>query len=176
MTRCAWLVMLAACGGEAGTSIKMAVGDQAPAYGDAPFPTDAVRDGDHVGVIAGLDKLVAHHADLVTAHVAALDGFGLRPLVEFPVDGRLDPASIPARTTTTDVAALVDVDPSSPDRGRVLAMDWRYDVERSVLAGSPASGVVLREGTRYAAFVTTAIRLRSASARKRPDRNAARSE
>ena len=159
MLRCAWLVVvLAACSGDAGTSIKMAVSDRAPAYSEAPFPTDAVRDGDHLGVIVGLDQLVAHHADLVTAHVAALDGFGLRPLVEFPVDGELDPTSIPARTTTTDVAALVDVDPTSPERGRVLAMDWRYDVKRSVLAGSPASGVVLREGTRYAAFVTTALR------------------
>jgi hypothetical protein len=153
-----WLVVLVACGGDGGTSIKMSTSNDAPAYGESPFPTDAVRDGDHLGVIAGLDKLVVHHVDLVAAHIAALDGFGLRPLVEFPVDGKLDPASIPARTTDATIAALVDVDPASPERGRVLAMDWRYDAERDVLAGSPASGVVLREGTRYAAFVTTAIR------------------
>jgi hypothetical protein len=158
MMRWAWLVLVTACGGDGGVGVRMTVRGEAPAYGEVPFPTDAVREGDRLGTIAGLDTLAVHHVDLVTAHLAALDGFGLRPLVEFPVDGKLDPTSIPVRTTTTEVAALVDVDPASPDRGRVLAMDWRYDAERDVLAGSPASGVVLREGTRYAAFVTTAIR------------------
>ncbi|MBA3501345.1 MAG: hypothetical protein H0T65_13290, partial [Deltaproteobacteria bacterium] len=157
MKRIGWLIALAACS-DGGTQIRMATSSGPPAYGETPFPTDAVREGNRLGEIAGIDKLVVHHVDLVTAHVAALDGFGLRPLVEFPVDGALDPASIPTRTTSTELASLVDVDPDSPERGRVFAMDWRYDAERSVLAGSPASGVVLREGTRYAAFVTTAIR------------------
>ena len=150
------LVVVAACHGDGGTSFKMLTGDGAPAYGDVPFPTDAVRDGDRLGPIRGLDTLVGKHGDLVTAHAAALDGFGLRPLVEFFVDGELDPASIPARTTAEDgaeIAALFEL-----ETGRVLPMDWRYDTERRVLAGSPASGVVLREGARYAAFVTTALR------------------
>ena len=151
------LLVLAACS-DGGTHVRMTQSSGAPAYGEAPFPTDAVRAGDRLGAIAGLDTLVGHHVDLVTAHVAALDGFGLRPLVEFPIEGALDPATIPARTTTTELAALVDIDPASPERGRVIPMDWRYDAERAVLAGSPASGVVLREGTRYAAFVTTAVR------------------
>ena len=151
------LLVIAACGGDDGTGVRMSTNERAPAYGEVPFPTDAVREGDHLGEIAGIDKLVAHHADLVTAHLAALDGYGLRPLVEFPLDGKLDPTTIPARTDSTEIAALVDVDPDSPERGRVLAMDWRYDETRDVLAGSPASGVVLREGTRYAAFVTTAV-------------------
>ena len=158
MMRWTWLVLLVACGGESGVGVRMNASGDAPAYGEVPFPTDAVRDGDRLGVIAGLDTLIVHHADLVTAHLAELDGFGLRPLVEFPVDGKLDPESIPTRTTSTEIAALVDVDPASPERGRVLAMDWRYDAERDVLAGATASGVVLREGTRYAAFITTAIR------------------
>jgi hypothetical protein len=162
MKRCGWLLVLAACS-DGGTHVRMSQSSGAPAYGEAPFPTDAVREGDRLGEIAGIDKLVVHHVDLVTAHVAALDGFGLRPLVEFPIDGALDAAMIPSRTTTTELAALVDVDPASPERGRVIAMDWRYDAERAVLAGSPASGVVLREGTRYAAFVTTALRDASGS-------------
>ncbi|HWU88678.1 MAG TPA: hypothetical protein VN253_15535, partial [Kofleriaceae bacterium] len=103
--------------------------------------------------------LVGRHADLLAAHVAELDGFGLRPLVEFFVDGALDPGSVPARTTElADAAGLVDVDPLSPEHGRVVAMDWRYLPERGVLAGSPASGEVLRAGRRYAAFATTQLR------------------
>ncbi len=156
---CLLVLGLAACGSDGGVTVKMTVSATAPAYGDTPFPTDALREGDRLGAIAGLDKLVGNHDDLVTAHIAALDGYGLRPLVEFFVDGELDAASIPLRTTSRDAAgALVDVDPASPDRGRVLALDWRYNAERRVLAASPASGVVLREGTRYAAFITTALR------------------
>jgi dienelactone hydrolase len=155
----------AGCDDATPVTVTMTVSEEAPAYGTTPFPTDALRDGDRLGRIAGLDALAGRNADLVAAHIAALDGFGVRPLVELFLDGDLDPASIPARTTElTDAAVLVDVDPASPERGRVIAMDWRHDPTRRVLAGSPASGSVLREGTRYAAFVTTQIRAASGDA------------
>jgi len=151
-------LVLTACGGDEGVTVTMTATAAAPGYGETPFPTDAIRDGDHLGTIAGLSAISPGLPELVAAHVASLDGFGLRPLIEFPVDGALDPATIPAATTTlADPAAVVDVDPASPERGRVIAMDWRYAPDRGVLAGSPTSGQVLREGTRYAAFVTTAI-------------------
>lgn len=155
----AMVVTTAGCDDSEPVTVLMAVTDEAPAYGTTPFPTDAVRDGDRLGRVAGLDAIAGRNAELVAAHVAALDGFGVRPLVELFLDGDLDPASIPTRTTElADAAAMVDVDPASSQRGHVIAMDWRYDPTRRVLAGSPASGSVLREGTRYAAFVTTRIR------------------
>src|SRR5688572_8162370 len=153
MRKLACLVLLAACAGDGGTQIRMNANDRAPAYGETPFPTDAVREGDRIGMIAGLDALVGNHAEIVAAQVAALDGFGLRPLVEFPLDGKLDPASIPARAEW-----LIDVDPASPERGRAIAVDVRYDGECDVIALSTVSGVVLREGTRYAAYIPTEIR------------------
>jgi len=159
------MVVVAAMLGGAGcddalpVTVLMTVSEDAPPYGTTPFPTDAVRDGDRLGRIAGLEAIAGRNPDLVAAHVAALDGFGVRPLVELFLDGDLDPASIPNRTTAlTDAAAMIDVDPASPERGRVIAMDWRYDPARRVLAGSPASSSVLREGTRYATFVTSRIR------------------
>ncbi len=156
---------LAACDDSAPVTVTMVVSDEGPVYGATPFPTDAVREGDRLGRIAGLDAFATQNTELVIAHVAALDGFGVRPLVELFVDGDLDPTSIPARTTVLgDAAALVDIDPTSPERGRVIAMDWRYDAVRRVLAGSPASGWVLREGTRHAAFITTQIRAASGDA------------
>lgn len=167
---CRWViaaVALGACDDTRPVTVTMTASDEPPAYGTTPFPTDAIREGDRLGRLAGLGAIAGRNADLVVDHIAALDGFGLRPLVEMFVDGDLDPASIPAHTDAiTDAAALVDVDPSSPDRGRVIAMDWRYDATRRVIAGSPASGNVLREGVRYAAFVTTAIRDASGSAMK----------
>ena len=159
---------LGACSGDDAVTITMTASADPPPYGAAPFPTDAVRDGDRLGAIAGLEALVGRHADLITAHVADLDGFGLRPLVEFFIAGALDPGSVPARTTElAEAAGLVDVDPGSPERGRVVAMDWRYSPERGVLAGSPVSGEVLREGTRYAAFATTQLRAASGDAVRR---------
>lgn len=151
MRHVALALVLAACGDSSSpaTAITMKVGSAPPAYGDAPFPTDALRDGDHLATLTGLDKIVGFHGDLVAAHLAALDGFGLRPLVEFPVEhGDLDPNSI-----TDASAALVAV-----DTGEAIAMDWQYDATRHVLGGAPKSGQILREGTQYAAYLTTAVR------------------
>ena len=153
MTKAILCVMvLAACGGDEGVHVLMPLGADAPAYGAAPFPTDAVRDGDHLGAIAGLETIVAHHTDNVAAHLAALDGWGMRPLVEFPLDGDLALEAIP-----DGAAGVVSVDPDSPDYLHEIPMEWRYDAERRVIQGVLATGVPLREGTRYAAFVTTAI-------------------
>jgi alpha-beta hydrolase superfamily lysophospholipase len=151
------LALLIACGDDDGVTFTLRVGPDAPAYGDAPFPTDAVRDGDRLGRIAGLERMATRKLDLIVEHVAALDGFGVRPLIEFFADGDLV-AEIPATTSTlADPLGLVDVDPASPELGRIVAMDWRYFADRRVLAGSPQSGQVLREGTRYATFATTAL-------------------
>jgi hypothetical protein len=158
---------LGACS-DGGVTITMKAGAEAPAYGQVPFPTDAVREGDRLGVIAGLEVLGGNHVELIAAHVAALDGFGVRPLVEFFVDGELDPASVPARTARfSDAAGLVDVDPASTAHGSVIPMEWRYLPARGVLAGSPVSGEVLREGTRYAAFATTQLRAANGDAVRR---------
>ena len=157
MNRLVALLLVAACGDPPGTTFTMRVTDDAPAYGDAPFPTDAVKQGETIGSIAGLEHFASLKVELIDKQVGALDGFGVRPLIELFVDGELD--DVPASTTAIeDVVGLVDVDPASTERGRVIAMEWRYDAERAVLAGSPQRGQVLREGTRYAAFATTALR------------------
>jgi hypothetical protein len=151
------VLAIAACGGNSGPGITMTVGDDPPAYLDTPFPTDAVKQGETIGTVAGLDRVAGHKTDLIAAHLGALDGFGLRPLVEFPIDGDVELAD----ADLAAAAALVDVDPGSPERGRAIAMDWHYFPDRQVIAGSPQSGQILREGTRYAAYVTTDAGLRS---------------
>ena len=145
MNRLLVLLPLVACGEDRGVTITMRVSAEAPAYGDTPFPTDAVREGERLGMIAGLDAMASSKLDLVAAHVASLDGFGLRPLVEFFVDGDIDPDTIDA--------ALIDVETTTP-----IAMEWRYFPDRSVIAGSPRAGQVLREGVRHVAYVTTHTR------------------
>jgi len=153
------VLLTAGCGdNELVVGFRMTATAEPPAYGDVPFPTDAIMEDGRIGTLAGLDRIASRRLDLIAAHVGALDGFGLRPLVELFADGPLDVESIPTTSSTVDdIAALVDVDPDSPEHGRVIAMDWHYDADREVLAGSPRSGEVLREGTRYAAFVTTDV-------------------
>ena len=137
----------------------MQVGVAPPAYGTVPFPTDAVRDGLLLGHIAGLERLSPTQAPLLADQLASIDGWGLRPSIEFFVQGELDPATVPAETSTLgDPLVVVDVDPDSPARGAPVVMDWRYDAVLHEILGSPHPGSQLREGTRYAAVLTTGVR------------------
>jgi pimeloyl-ACP methyl ester carboxylesterase len=139
--------------------VLMDVSSAAPSYGRTPFPTDALREGPHLGRIKGLEAIVGQHADLIAAHLETIDGFGLRPTVEFFIEGPLDPDTIPATTRSLDDALFVlDVDPDTGESGAPLPFDWRYDPVRHVIAGSPAMGVQLREGTTYAAVITKDIK------------------
>jgi pimeloyl-ACP methyl ester carboxylesterase len=139
--------------------LLMEVGPAAPEYGRAPFPTDAVREGGRLTRIEGLERVVGQHADLVAAHLEGLGGWGLRPTIEFFIQGPLDPATVPATTRTlTDALVVLDVDPATAEQLAPIPWDWRYDEVRGVIAGSPQLGVQLRENTRYAAVLTTDVR------------------
>jgi len=137
----------------------MRIAEAPPAYGEAPFPTDAVREGANLGLIQGLDKVVASHDDLIAAHLQQLGGWGLRPAIEFFIEGPIDPATVPATThALTDALIVLDVDPATPEHDAPIAMDWRYDDTRHVITGVPALGVNLKDGVRYAAVITKDIK------------------
>lgn len=139
-------------------SLAMRVADDPPAYGEAPFPTDAVREGANLGMISGLDAIVGAHADLLADHLHQLGGWGTRPAIEFFIEGPIDPATVPAETTAlTDALVVLDVDPATPEHGSPIAFDWRYDDTRHVITGVPARGVGLAQGVRYAAVITRDI-------------------
>jgi dienelactone hydrolase len=133
-------------------------GDAPPEYGRAPFPTDAVREGLGLGMIVGLDRMAQQHGDLIAQHLAELDGWGLRPTVEFFVQGPIDAATVPETTRTlADSLFVLDVDPETVETGAPVPFDWRYVPERNAIVGAPAFGTQLREGTRYAAVLTTDV-------------------
>ncbi len=155
-----WLWMAAAACGDNQHQARLLLdfGPDAPTYGRAPFPSDAWREGPHLGRIAGLQGMAQQHHELIAEHLEALDGFGLRPTVEFFVEGALDEATIPAFTRTLDDALMVlDADADTAEAGAPLPFEWRYDPERQVISGAPAMGTQLREGTRYAAVLTTDV-------------------
>ena len=156
-----WIsVALVACGDNNHSArLLLDFGSEPPAYGTAPFPTDALREGPKLGLIAGLEGMAAQHTELVADHLASLDGFGLRPTVEFFVHGVIDESTIPAETRAlTDALVVLDADPDTVEAGAPIAFEWRYDPVRNVIAGAPAIGVQLREGTRYAAVLTTDVK------------------
>ena len=137
----------------------MRIAEKPPAYGEAPFPTDAVREGASLGTIAGLDKVVGNHADLIAAHLAQLSGWGLRPAIEFFIEGPVDPATVPAEThLMTDSLVVLDVDPNTPEHDSAIPFEWRYDDTRHVITGVPALGINLKDGVKYAAVITTDIK------------------
>ena len=151
---------LGACAGDDGVTITMTASAEAPAYGDAPFPTDARPRGRSPRRDRGARRRSSPaHADLVAAHLAALDGFG----------------AAAARRVLRRRRARSDLGPGTHDvDGDRGARRRRSRRRRSAAAWSRWTGAttpsatcsrarrraasVLREGTRYAAFVTTAIR------------------
>jgi dienelactone hydrolase len=156
-----WFWMgLCACGDNRHDArLVLDFGPDAPQYGRAPFPTDAVREGPRLGRIVGLERMARQHGDLIALHLTELDGFGLRPTIEFFVQGPLDEATVPATTRAlSDALVVLDVDPQTAEAGAPLPFEWRYIPERGVIAGAPALGTQLREGTRYAAVLTTDVR------------------
>lgn len=135
-----------------------------PRFGDLPFPSDLMRDGaGHVAPLEGLERIAERPAVLRDA-LAALDGFGRSTGAMFFVDADVDPASLPTRVAEAraddDRAFFVDVDDASPRRGARYPAIARHLPTLGILAVVPPPGVVLPQGTRHAAVVTTKVRAR----------------
>lgn len=171
--RQAWMMLLVlscACTSEPpSASVRWTIDGDPPAYGTVPLPSDALLGpAGRLERFAGLELHAPYNSELLQQHVATLDGSGLRPLIEIFFDGELDPSSIPSRSNDSSAAVhLRDVDPASPSFGAVLDVEWRWDPERRVLAGSPFPGVVLREGTRHAVILTRGLRAKDGRALER---------
>lgn len=112
-------------------------------------------------------------ADLLALLHGRATGFGTTSAVAFRLADGVDPASLPglAETVLPEATAyIVDVDPSSPERGRLLPLTARYDADAGpfgddhLLSLLPLQGVPLRPGTRYAAVLTTGLRSAEGSA------------
>lgn len=133
---------------------------------DLPFPSDLRRTAggrpDYAGMpipaTAGLVRSVLSVAQERT-------GFPVVPVAWFRFDGPLAPRSlgdvIPAAAASP--VLLIDVDPASPERGRLIPTVASTLVEDgytpvNVLAVAPFPGFVLRGGRSYAFVLTNALR------------------
>jgi hypothetical protein len=60
-------------------------------------------------------------------------------------------------THSVAVSVLADVDPNSPERGRLFSLRVEWNPERHLLAIRPVRGIALHRNRRYAAALTTLV-------------------
>jgi hypothetical protein len=142
-------------------------GDGSPSgFYALPYPNDI-----HLSE-AGIDLL--HHPrpnalleEYINAMSTRMNGFGLSPVVFFRFNQSLNEETLPpdaaASLAETSSVYLVDVDASSPERGRRFPIRMRFDaLDGSVIgpnwmAAQLYPGLVLQEGNTYAVIVTNRL-------------------
>ena len=137
-----------------------------PGFFDRPFPSDERLQDGHPD-LSGFP--LQEEIPLLGRYVEQsvnLDGFGLASPIWMQFDGPLDLDRLPSPTasiTDDSPVFLVDIDPSSPHRGRRIPFTWSVTDEATdwhpadLLAIQPVWGLPLRPSTRYALVVTTAL-------------------
>lgn len=153
-------------GGGSGATARFAVAESGPmGFDDLPFPHDLHLGEDgtvDLADIPGETSDSAMHRQWRRA-LNERDGFCTICNTYFPIDGALDPASLPPDAAPGDDASpddpvvMIDADPSSPERGRLLPVqtEWQPREGRLVVTASPE--VVLHRNQRYAVALTDAL-------------------
>lgn len=175
---------LAGCGGGAefvARDTRVVLDPAEGKFWSLPFPCDARLEDDGSydferwpafgaeAPVARTNGLIGMWLDVGDKRVR--DGFGLSSGVFFTTSGPLAPESLPATpelTLSFDAPVfLVDIDPASPERGRLFPLDVAFfeDGDRyappNMLALRPLFGFTRRPSTLYAAVLTD--RLQDAS-------------
>lgn len=162
--------------------------DAMPGFLDVPFPSDVYLDAStgRYAKVPGIERSFKRGGDFIAAQLQQLDGWSRIAPAMFLVDDLLAPlrdeetkekgaavidrASLPAdeEACASDASSvfLLDLDATDAASARVPCRAFFHDESdvdggQSVLAIGPARGVVLREGGRYLAVLTS--RVKSAS-------------
>jgi hypothetical protein len=154
-----------------------------PGFLEVPYPTDAYLDstGHVMNPIPGFDAVITENGDLIERELAEMDGFSRLTHALFWVDdtslprdedGNLQSATIDESSLPYDENAcvsdassvfLIDLEATDPTKARVPCRAHFHDDRdlgsslRPVVAVGPARGVVLDEGHRYAAVLTSRV-------------------
>lgn len=149
-----------------------------------PFPTDAYLDatGHVMNPIPGFDDVITQNGNLIERELAEMDGFSRITHALFWVDdsslplddnGNVQSANIDENSLPFDEAActsdqssvyLLDLQATDPASARVPCRAHFQDdrdigsESHPVVAVGPARGIVLEEGHRYAAVMTSRLR------------------
>jgi acetyl esterase/lipase len=130
-----------------------------------PYPSDLYRDGDGAIVLGDIPGVRNRPAfDALRRLLRGRSGFCTTAGVHFAIEGALDAASLPESASALGVASiddpilLVDVDPSSPERGRLFPLRVHFFERANRIAVRPVPGLVLARNRRYAAVLTDRLR------------------
>lgn len=144
-----------------------------------PWPDERLRREDGRLDLSGFPRGAgAPIRDAALDALATADGFGVASAVLFPLDGPLDPRSLPSVEASVEPGSavfVIDVDPDSPERGRRAPIDARYLADGGPYGGTdllvvlPYPGVPLAPDTLYAVVVTTRLRRADGARLRRSD-------
>ena len=135
-----------------------------------PFPADHRRNAD--GTVRfddfprpdSLAQTVANKLlDRYLSIEGGVDGFSLNGAVHVSFDGALELSAVPtdpgAFLDADAVFKIIDIDPNSPERGRVRPLRWEWQAQEgsyaaaNSLAIAPSWGFPLREANKYALVI-----------------------
>jgi len=156
-------------------------GDAPPPFLDVPFPSDAyLVGGKIVDPIPGIEALAPQNAELAMRELAQLNGFGRATFASFyvddprrPTDGAgipgfadIDRATLPANEAAcvADTSSVFVIDlaaDAATARVRCRATvhdDYDSSGARPTVVIGPGLGVLLEEGHRYAAVMTSRVK------------------
>jgi dienelactone hydrolase len=171
-------------GGPEGTAptARFKLGKGTPDFLDVPFPSDVyVSNGRISESIPGFENVVKGSPQFLTHELAKLNGFSRISMALFYVDdltvprdedGNIVAAKIEAKSLPADEAAciadtssvyLIDLEAADASKARVPCRALFHDKgptsrTRETLGIGPARGVVLEEGHKYAAVLTSRVK------------------
>jgi hypothetical protein len=135
----------------------------------APFPGEHLRLADGtIDVSRAPNPFGAAIVDQIHDALEGIDGFGTTSPIHFRIDAPIDPSVLPGALDSLEPSAaiaLIDVDPTSPERGTRRSFRAHFDREGSPYAAPnlltllPTQGMPLRARTLYAAVLTDRVRL-----------------
>src|SRR5688572_10058116 len=139
--------------------VRFALQDGPLDFASVPFPSELYRDASGRIAIGQLPnpKSDAVMLTKVRELIGLRQGFCATCNATFAIDGGVDVASLPeqgAEPDRDDAIVLVDVDPDSPEHGRLFPLRAQYDATNGWLSVRPARGFALHGGRAYAAVVT----------------------
>lgn len=121
------------------------------AWDALPFPSDLFLDGAGRLALTSLPvgpNAAPDHVAMMIDTLRTMNGAGVWSIVTFPIEGAVDPSTLAGQVRLVDLdGGLTDVP---------VDVVWREDLGAVVAA--PRLGVMLREGRRYAAWITTDVR------------------
>lgn len=151
-----------------------------PALLDVPFPSDVYLSNGAIVEVPGMDRVVARNGQFITHELSKQNGFARTGMALFLVDDESKPKTDDGEVAWADLDAtslpknedacvadassvfLIDLEADAP-KARVrcrarLHDDTSRSNTRPTLAVGPGLGIVLEEGHRYAAVITSRVK------------------